>query len=304
MALNCHMYRKKSIAVIIPALNEEPSIGKVIKELSALGVCGQCGYADKEYPQNESNSPPVLLDVKQCESCCKDTKRDSLVDHIVVCDNGSTDKTAEIAEACGAHVVAEQEKGYGAACLAAINFPLERDIVVFVDGDHSVVCAELPDLLDPLFSGADLVIGSRTLGVCESGALSTPQIMGNRLASAMMRLLWKQRVTDLGPFRAISNQALIELGMQDRQFGWTVEMQVRALQLKKQVVEIPVTTRTRIGKSKIGGTVSGVIGASKGILGTIVKLYYQELSDKYRRPGSMNSANSEVVAARDKQDTL
>ncbi len=215
-----------------------------------------------------------------CTSCKHKTSHLPLVDTVVVCDNGSIDETATISRNCGAVVVQEPEKGYGAACLAALRAPVDKDLIVFVDGDHSVVCSELPDLLDPLFSGADLVIGSRTLGACESGALTFPQKLGNRFASSLMRLIWKQRITDLGPFRAVSQQTLDELQMQDRQFGWTVEMQVRALQLNKQLVEIPVTTRKRIGQSKISGTIRGVIGASKGILGTIVKLYWRELSSK------------------------
>ena len=117
------------------------------------------------------------------------------------------------------------------------------------------------------------MIGSRTLGRCEKGALSFPQKYGNALASVMINLLWNARVSDLGPFRAVTRAALGEINMQDRQFGWTVEMQIRALQLSQAMVEVPVTTRVRIGKSKIGGTVRGVIGASRGILGTIFKLY-------------------------------
>jgi len=258
---------------MIPAYNEAEAIAKVIDELSHLGVCAQCG---RVIPEDTGFSNNFLTDASFKCSSCHNTHRAALVDNIVMCDNGSTDNTAAIATEHGAIVIEEVEKGYGAACLAAMSVELEKDIVVFVDGDHSVVCNEMPALLDPLFAGTDLVIGSRTLGQCESGALSIPQMLGNRVASALMRLLWRSRVTDLGPFRATTNDVLNELEMQDRRFGWTVEMQVRALQLNKRIVEVPVTTRKRIGKSKIGGTVRGVIGASKGILMMIAKLYWQD----------------------------
>ena len=281
------MYRNRTVTAIIPALDEEPSIAKVITELSQLTVCATCsGHSELTQGFNKDNSGKIsnkfLTDSTDGSNivCCQHADQVALVDNIVVADNGSTDDTAAIATDHGAIVIKEVQKGYGAACLAALSVPLDRDIVVFVDGDHSVVCNELPALLEPLFSGADLVIGSRTIGECDSGALSLPQMWGNRVASALIRLLWRARVTDLGPFRAITNDALGELKMQDKQFGWTVEMQVRALQLDKKIVEVPVTTRRRIGKSKIGGTVRGVIGASKGILGMIAKLYWQDLSGK------------------------
>lgn len=256
------MYKERSITVVIPALNEEPSIAQVINGLFDLKICKSCWNPE--------------LDSADC-SC---TEYVSVVDQIIVCDNGSTDNTATEARNCGALVVEEPERGYGAACLAALAAPVEKDIIAFVDGDHSVVAEELPALLDPLFAGADLVIGSRTLGETEKGALSIPQAFGNHLASALIRLLWKAKVTDLGPFRAITNRALVELKMSDRKFGWTVEMQVLALQQHKRVVEVPVTTKRRIGQSKISGTLRGVIGAAHGILGTIAKLYIRGLSTK------------------------
>lgn len=138
-----------------------------------------------------------------------------------------------------------------------------------------MVAGELLPLIDPLFDSADLVIGSRTLGNTEKGALSIPQAFGNRLATALIRMLWKVQVTDLGPFRAISNDALQKLHMSDRRFGWTVEMQVAAIQQSIITVEVPVSTRQRIGKSKISGTVRGVFAAGHGILGTIFKLYWR-----------------------------
>ena len=124
------------------------------------------------------------------------------------------------------------------------------------------------------------MIGSRTLGDCHKGALSIPQRVGNKVASELIRLLWNTKVTDLGPFRAVTNEALNSIDMQDRHFGWTVEMQVRAIQLSLNMAEVPVTTQARIGKSKIGGTVKGVIGASRGILGMIFKLYFNERRSK------------------------
>lgn len=291
------MYRNKSITVIIPALNEEPSIAKVITELSALHVCKTCGFSGEYLSQINNEFLTEITTSSYCEICSDTVTRVPLVDNIIVCDNGSSDNTAAISKTCGAIVIEELEKGYGAACLAAMSYPLEKELIVFVDGDHSVVCNEMPTLLDPLFSGADLVIGSRTLGKCDIGALSFPQRLGNRFASALLRIIWKQQVTDLGPFRAISSQAYDQLKMQDRQFGWTVEMQVRALQQNKVIEEIPVSTRIRIGQSKISGTVRGVIGASKGILGTIAKLYCQELISKYSNKFTSNRKRHQMPAS-------
>ena len=273
------MYCGRHITVIIPALDEEPSIARVLEELFQLQSCPDCGQLlanDSAEGVNKTNSGST--NNRQAPVCsCEQTHKTRLIDRIIVCDNGSSDNTAAIAEDCGAMVTHEPNRGYGAACLAALLVPVEKDLVVFVDADHSVVAAELPALLDPLYEGADLVIGSRTLGNTEKGALSLPQRFGNQLASALIRLLWSSAVTDLGPFRAIKNSALIDLEMSDRRFGWTVEMQVRALQLSKTVVEVPVSTRCRIGKSKIGGTFKGVIGAAHGILGTIARLYWKGL---------------------------
>jgi glycosyltransferase involved in cell wall biosynthesis len=274
------MYMNKNVCIIIPALNEAPSIGRVIDELFALQVCRH-GFAATGKPSilhhcagnNKSYIASGAYSVPLCEQGCESADR-RLVDHIVVCDNGSTDGTADIARASGAIVVSEAEKGYGAACQAGMAaMPETTDVIAFVDADYSVDAKELPALLYPITLGADIVIGSRTLGRCEKGALSFPQKYGNALASVIINLLWNARVSDLGPFRAVTRAALGEINMQDRQFGWTVEMQIRALQLSQAMVEVPVTTRVRIGKSKIGGTVRGVIGASRGILGTIFKLY-------------------------------
>ena len=249
---------------VVSALNEAPSIARVIEGLFQLRVCDKC----RRYVQRDNHSHISPL-------CCTtgEVSTIPLVDRVVVCDNGSTDDTAQIATISGAVVVHESERGYGAACLAALAAPVEKDIVVFVDADHSVVSTELPALLDPLFAGADLVIGSRVSGRTERGALSVPQRFGNQLASFLIRRLWHADVTDLGPFRATTQATLDVLQMQDRQFGWTVEMQVRAIQENKVVVEVPVSTLRRIGLSKISGTVRGVLGAGYGILSMIFRLY-------------------------------
>ena len=273
------MYFKRQITVIIPALNEASSIAKVINCLFELRACQHCsqvsppaeGRARFDY-QCAGNVSDRDHHKNDCD--CSEASPEQIVDQVIVCDNGSTDDTATIAASCGAIVTCETEQGYGAACLAALAVAVEKDIIVFVDGDHSVVASELPDLITPLIKGdADLVIGSRTLGNCERGALSIPQRFGNQLASFLIRRLWSCAVTDLGPFRATTQATLEELKMSDKRFGWTVEMQIRALQLDKRTVEVPVTTRRRIGQSKISGTMRGVIGAAHGILGTIFKLH-------------------------------
>ncbi len=198
------------------------------------------------------------------------------VRRVVVVDNGSTDRTAEVARAAGAEVVSEPRRGYGAACLAGLAH-LRRDppgAVVFLDADHSDDPADLPLLLAPLAAGAaDLVIGSRVLGARERGAFTPAQEFGNRLAAALMRLLYRARFTDLGPFRAIRWEALEALGMRDRDYGWTVEMQVRALRAGLRCEEVPVAyRRRRLGRSKVSGTIRGVIGAGWKILSTLARV--------------------------------
>lgn len=194
------------------------------------------------------------------------------VDAVIVADNGSTDKTADIAREYGALVVSVPEPGYGRACLAAIDTAGDFDILVFMDGDASDDPNDLPLLLDPLLAGdADMVIGSRILGDCDPGALTVQQRFGNTLACWLMKLFWGFRFTDLGPFRAITRSAYDKLDMQAPTFGWTVEMQVRALKHGLRCKEVPVHYRARIGVSKISGTVKGVILAGIYILGTIFK---------------------------------
>lgn len=194
----------------------------------------------------------------------------SWIDVVLVADNGSQDKTAAVARAAGATVVHEPEAGYGAACLAGIAALPPVDIVVFVDGDNSDYPEDMADLVDPILAGrADLVIGSRVLGTAEKGALTPQQRWGNWLATRLIQLIWGVRFTDLGPFRAVARPALECLGMTDRTFGWTVEMQIKAAEQGLSAIEVPVRYRRRIGVSKISGTVRGVVMAGTKILSII-----------------------------------
>ncbi len=234
------MYENLTVGAIIPAHDEEDNIGPVVRALLDL--------------RTESGLP--------------------VIDDLVVCDNASTDETALRAKRSGARVAREPTPGYGRACLTAIAALKPVDVVLFVDGDQAFHVRQSLDLLAPIATGADLVIGSRVLGRMEPGALSLPQIAGNRVASLLIRLLWRARITDLGPFRAIRTDALRRLEMRDTAYGWTVEMQVKAIQTRMRMVETPVDTRRRrFGKSKVGGTVRGVIGASIGILSMIFGLW-------------------------------
>ena len=193
------------------------------------------------------------------------------VDVIIVADNGSSDGTAAVAADAGAIVVGEQRRGYGAACMAALGKLPPVDIVVFVDGDYSDYPEDIADLVDPIVDdGHELVIGSRTLGGAEAGALTVQQRFGNSIATLLIRLFWGVKYSDLGPFRAIRRDALEHLAMNDQNFGWTVEMQVKAAEQGLRVFEVPVRYRRRVGVSKISGTVRGTVLAGSKILSIIV----------------------------------
>ena len=203
-----------------------------------------------------------------------------LAQEVIVVDNNSTDNTGEIARAAGATVLHEPRPGYGYACLAgmahAYGQPQSKqpDIIVFLDGDHSDYPEQMSELLAPLLRGeADMVIGSRALGEREKGSLLPQQRFGNWLASRLLRLRYGGTVTDLGPFRAILAPALLGLHMEDKTYGWTVEMQVKAARQGLRTVEVPVRYRKRIGTSKVSGTVRGTLGAGYKILWTIFKYW-------------------------------
>jgi glycosyltransferase involved in cell wall biosynthesis len=202
------------------------------------------------------------------------------VDVVVVVDNGSRDRTAELAREGGATVVSEPRRGYGQACLAGLEFLLsgeglrpaltDDDVIVFLDADHSDYPEDLPDVLAPVLAGrAELSIGSRILGGADMSALLPQAWFGNRLACFLMNVLFRARYTDLGPFRAIDVRALKHIAMADHDYGWTIEMQLKAKSCGLRVEEVPVRYRPRVGKSKITGTVMGTIRAGWKILGWI-----------------------------------
>ncbi len=221
------------IAVVIPAHNEEDAIGLVLGAIPA-----------------------------------------GLAEEIVVVDNASDDATAARARACGATVLRESHRGYGAACLRGIDYLRSRHpgVVVFLDADFSDHPEEMPRVIEPIVSGrCDLVIGSRILGRREPGALPPHARAGNRLATTLIKALYGVRYTDLGPFRAVRFDRLLELRMRDRDFGWTVEMQVKAARRGLRILEVPVSYRRRVGRSKISGTISGTLAAGTKILWTVVR---------------------------------
>lgn len=201
------------------------------------------------------------------------------VRHIIICDNGSTDRTAEVAEALGAIVVTEKKRGYGSACLAGMRYlqnlpPSEQPhIVVFLDGDYSDYPEDLPKVAGPIIDqNIDMVIASRTLGDMEPGAMTIPQKFGNWLAPWLIRVFFGYHFTDLGPFRAIRWTSLLQLNMEDPNFGWTVEMQVKAAKHQLRCTEVPARYRKRAaGHSKVSGTVKGSIKAGWKIIMTILK---------------------------------
>jgi hypothetical protein len=196
-----------------------------------------------------------------------------LVRDIIVVDNGSTDDTPAVARGLPVRLVREERRGYGRACLAGIA-ALESappDVVVFLDGDYSDHPEEMPRLVEAIAGGCDLVIGSRTLGNREPGALLPQARFGNALACSLIRLLYGYSFTDLGPFRAVRWEALRRLGMEDLTFGWTAEMQVKAVKSGLAIAETPVSYRRRVGVSKITGTLSGTVRAGAKILWTIAR---------------------------------
>ncbi len=190
-----------------------------------------------------------------------------LVSEVIVVNNGSTDRTAEIAASVGARVVSEPQRGYGAACKAGLDAAADADILVYLDGDASDQPQELAQVLAPVVRGeADLVIGSRLLGQREPGAMPPHAVFGNWLTARLVRLLYGARITDLGSFRAIRRTNLLALDMQERTYGWPVEMIVKAAKRGYRIHEVPVTHRKRIGKSKVAGTLRGSLKAAYLIL--------------------------------------
>lgn len=227
---------KPIIDIIIPAYNEELSIGFVLKDIPKAHIR-----------------------------------------EVIVCNNNSSDNTAKVAIEGGATVVHEPTPGYGNACLKGMEHiskkEVKPDIIVFLDGDYSDHPEELPKVVAPIINdNVDLVIGSRALGNLEKGAMMPQQVFGNWLATTLIKLIYNVTFSDLGPFRAIKYDALLKIDMQDKTFGWTVEMQVKAAKLKLKCLEVPVTYRKRIGVSKVSGTLRGTILAGHKILWTIFKL--------------------------------
>ena len=195
-----------------------------------------------------------------------------LLTEIIVVDNGSTDQTAHLAARAGARVVNESRRGYGSACLKGIASADKPDIIAFIDGDYSDHPEEMTGILEPIFANrAEFVVGSRTRGENEPGALLPQAVFGNWLATALISAFFGVDYTDLGPFRAIRKETLDRLDMRDTTFGWTVEMQVKAAKSRIRTVEVPVSYRKRIGVSKITGTLQGTVKAGWKILFTIFK---------------------------------
>ncbi len=231
------MWFGKKIVVIIPALNEEKSLPLVIRDIP------------------------------------KD-----IISEIIVVDNGSSDNTFIAAQKSGATVLKEERRGYGYACLKGIAYAKEKnpDVVVFLDADHSDYPEEIQYLVKPIIAeNYDMVVGSRIRGKREKGAMTPQAFYGNRFGTFLIRRLFGFSFTDIGPFRAIKLNKLIDLNMQDRTYGWTVEMQIKAVKKKYKIQEVPVSYRTRIGKSKVSGTFKGTIMASYKILLTIFKFWFR-----------------------------
>jgi|TARA_B110000977_G_scaffold179683_1_gene238500 glycosyltransferase involved in cell wall biosynthesis len=226
------------IKVIIPAYNEQDSIGKVVRDIPEI------------------------------------------VDEIIVISNNSTDKTEENAKNAGATVLSESRKGYGYACLKGMDYIAQKEIkpkiVVFLDGDYSDYPEQLIALINPiLIDNLDFVVGARVKELRESGAMTPQQIFGNWLATTLMKLFFNAKFTDLGPFRAIKYDKLLSLKMEDTTYGWTVEMQLKALKQQLTYTEVRMKYRNRIGISKVSGTIKGSILAGIKILGWIFKYSFK-----------------------------
>lgn len=227
-----------NIKIVIPAFNEEASIGKVVDDIP------------KDW-----------------------------VTEIIVVSNNSSDKTEVNAKKAGATVLVENRKGYGWACLKGIAYAIKgkAEIIVFLDGDYSDYPQQLPEVVSPILNdGIDLVIGSRALGERDPKSMTIPQIFGNWLATRLMRIFYGIKFTDLGPFRAIKTNALEKLKMQDKTYGWTIEMQIKAAQNKLKCTEVPVNYKNRIGTSKVSGTVKGTIMAGYKIIFAIFKYKFNK----------------------------
>ncbi len=225
------MYKGKRISIIIPARNEEDSISRVIGDLP-----------------------------------------EGLADEVIVVDNGSVDGTKDAAAGCGARVVPESERGYGASCLKGISSVKDPDIIVILDGDYSDYPEQITRILDPIIMGGiDLCLGSRVLGKREDGAMAPLAYWGNKLSVFLIDRFFGYHYTDMGPFRAIRFDKLKTLCMQDRDYGWNAEMQIKAIKRGLNIKEVAVDYRKRIGSSKISGTVKGTIKAGSKILYTIFK---------------------------------
>jgi glycosyltransferase involved in cell wall biosynthesis len=200
----------------------------------------------------------------------------SFTNEVIVVNNNSTDRTAEVAVSEGATVLTEVKMGYGYACLKGLDYiskqPVKPDIVVFLDGDYSDYPEELTKLVQPIIkNNIDLVIGARVKELREKHAMTPQQIFGNWLATSLMKLFFNAKFTDLGPFRAIKYDTLLSLDMVDKTYGWTVEMQLKILRKNLSYTEIPVRYKQRIGVSKVSGTIKGTIFAAIKILGWIFK---------------------------------
>lgn len=232
------------ISAIIPAYNEAENIALVVGGLRAL--------------RNTAGAP--------------------LIHEVIVADNGSSDDTAAIATGSGAIVIPVPERGYGSACARACEIAT-GDVLLFADGDHTADLAQTTLLIDAITEGADLAIGVRAHAT--RGSLSLPQRFGNGLACLLVRLIWAVPISDLGPFRAICRSAYRRIGMRDRAYGWTIEMQIRAAQLHMRTTEVAVSWLPRhAGSSKVSGTVQGVLGAAWGILSMIARLWWMERRDQ------------------------